>query len=163
MAQFYNPDKKEVITLTELSRRFNASIPEGLEEINGYFKLYPGEYPDHGPYDSVVIDKIRKKNGKYYQNFKVIPEELESKKARLKAYVKQYLDETVQEKDYDSIENACSYASSTNPTFASEAQKAIKFRDDVWVTAYEMLDSDNLADMSDGDFTGNLPTLNWDE
>ena len=163
MAQFYNPDKKEVITLTELSRRFNASIPEGLEEINGYFKLHQGTYPEHGPYDSVVIDKIRKKNGKYYQNFKVIPEELESKKARLKAYVKQYLDETVQEKDYDSIENACSYASSTNPTFASEAQKAIKFRDDVWVKVYELLNSETLSEMDDAEFMSELPTMDWKE
>lgn len=162
MAQFYNPDTKEILSLTELSRRFNASIPEGLEEINGYFKLYPGTYPEHGPYDSVVADKIRKKNGKYYQNYKVVPEDIDSKRARLKSYVKKHLDESVQEKDYDSIENACSYANSTNVQFAEEAQKAIKFRDDVWVAAYEMLDSDNLAEMSDGDFIGGLPLLNWD-
>ena len=100
MANFYNPDTKEIISLIDLSRKFNASIPEGLEEINGYFKLFQASYPEHGTYDTVVTDKIRKKNGRYYQNYKVVPEPLESKKERFKSMAKAYLNDTVSEKDY---------------------------------------------------------------
>lgn len=163
MAQYYNPNTKEILSLSELSKKFNASLSEGLEEIKGYYKLFQKDYPKHSPYDSVVVDKIRKYDGKYYQYYKVIPEDIDSKKERLKNYVRRYLNESAKEKDYDSIETACSYINSTNPTFALEAQKAIKFRDDVWIKVYELLNSETLSEMDDAEFMSELPTMDWEE
>lgn len=163
MANFYNPNTKEIISITELSKKYNVSIPEGLDEIKGYYKIYQGTYPEHNINDSVILDKIRKKNGKYYQSYKVVQEDINAKKERFKEIVKKHLNETANEKDYDSIENACSYVNSTNPIFSEDAQKAIIFRDNTWNIAYEMLNSDNFSELSETDFISMLPNLDWNE
>jgi len=61
------------------------------------------------------------------------------------------LEEFAQQKGYDSIIYACSYISSSNTTFASEAQLASDVRDNMW-----MVLSTKLKEIEDG--TSALPT-----
>ena len=55
--------------------------------------------------------------------------------------VQAWMDETVQEKGYDNIFTACSYANSTNPKFKAEADACIEWRDRVWEYCYAALDN----------------------
>lgn len=70
---------------------------------------------------------------------------LESLIEQTKARISAWLDEVVQAKGYDSIVSCASYANSTDPTFRSEAQTAIAWRDAVYRRGYEI-----LADIPEG-------------
>ena len=54
--------------------------------------------------------------------------------------VQAHLDTTAQERNYDSILNLCTYATSPTVKFADEAQVAVEWRDDVWMYCYAELD-----------------------
>lgn len=76
------------------------------------------------------------------------------------------LDTFAQEKGYDGILSACSYASSTNSAFGVEGQKAMQLRDSYWSGLYGYLDN-ILAGISTvpknwTEIKSNLPTLSWD-
>lgn len=54
--------------------------------------------------------------------------------------VGQHLEGVASERGYDSIVSLCSYATSTNPTFAAEGQAGIAWRDAVWAAFYDLMD-----------------------
>jgi hypothetical protein len=64
------------------------------------------------------------------------PEEVQE---TLTAAVQAYLDAKVKERGYDSILSACSYATSTDTTFAAEGQVCAAWRDSVWRKCYGVL------------------------
>lgn len=53
--------------------------------------------------------------------------------------VQTYLDSVAKEKRYDNALTLATYATSSNPTFASEAKKFIEYRDVCWSTCYDIL------------------------
>lgn len=85
-------------------------------------------------------------------------------KQELKAAVQAHLDATVQTRNYNGILSCCSYASSTDPSFASEGAAALVWRDEVWRHCYEVLAAYEAgtrplptADV----LIAELPVLNW--
>lgn len=75
------------------------------------------------------------------------------------------LDAFAQEKNYDGILSACSYATSGNSAFGAEGQKAVSVRDSYWSGLYGYLDNvkagvspvpKNWKEIRD-----NLPALSW--
>ena len=78
--------------------------------------------------------------------------------------VQSYLDTTAQERGYDNILSLCTYATSTNITFAKEGQIGVEWRDAVWAKCYEI-----LAEVQAGtrevpeDIISELPVINWGE
>lgn len=90
------------------------------------------------------------------------PEEIrEENESVLKGYVRRYLNAEAKKYDYDSIESAVSYVSSTDETYASEGQKFMKFRDDVWKAAYPLIEGilDNGEWLWYDQFVKQLPKL----
>ncbi len=84
--------------------------------------------------------------------------------ARFVQAVSVYMDQAARERRYDGILSLCTYATSTDTTFAAEGQAGVDFRDTCWRYCY-----DTLADVQAGKrpapeldaFLGELPRLTW--
>lgn len=125
---------------------------------------------------SVEITPTLNSNGVYYQTWQVVDltgEELEQAKVKfmqeqkilIKGKSDWRLDEFARTKDYYTILHACTYAMSSDPIRAAEAQHCINVRDLTWNKVYEI-----LAEVDSGirPFTttfeqieSELPTLEW--
>ena len=86
---------------------------------------------------------------------------LEIKKAKFLAAVQSHLDAKAQEKGYDGIVSACSYAGAVNP-FQAESQVYVAWRGDVWAYCYTELakvESGERPVPEVADFIAELPEL----
>jgi len=86
--------------------------------------------------------------------------------AYLKMVTQEHLDAGAQGKGYDGILSLCSYAQSTSPQFAAEAQAGIEWRDAVWVLCHKLLAE--AAGTGNGsptasDWLAQLPKMSWPE
>lgn len=54
--------------------------------------------------------------------------------------VQAYMDTKAQERGYDNIHTACSYANSTDKVFKAEGTACLAWRDSVWRKCYNILD-----------------------
>lgn len=86
-------------------------------------------------------------------------------KAEITAAVQQRLDDFARTRNYDDVLSLCTYATSTNPTFAKEGRYGVNMRDATWTKLYEM-----LAEVETGirpaptgyaDIEAELPVLDW--
>ena len=84
--------------------------------------------------------------------------------ARYTQQVQNYLDTTAQERGYDGILSLCTYATSSNTTFAEEGQAGVIWRDAVWTKCYEILAGVQAGTReAPTDIIGELPVMNWGE
>ena len=114
--------------------------------------------------NNAYIDEIEPEEGhRRFQIKEVVipeptPEELE---ARYSGLAQAALDDFARTRKYDGIMSACSYANSTDPTFAEEAQYCIALRDETWRKGYEILDKVRSGEMplpTEEEFLAMLPT-----
>lgn len=85
-------------------------------------------------------------------------------KSEAEAAIQTLLDSTARTRGYDSMLSLCTYASSSNPTFAAEAAAGMDWRDAVWTYAGTM-----LAAIQSGArtvptleaFLSELPAIGW--
>ena len=77
----------------------------------------------------------------------------------------QRLDDFARTRNYDGILSLCTYATSTNPTFAKEGQYGVNMRDATWAKLYEMLAEVEAGTRpmpsSYADIESELPALGW--
>lgn len=112
---------------------------------------------------AIIVDK-----GEYYEVVAVQePTEEEKRKqiqAQLTAAVQNWMDKTVQQRNYDNIHTACTYAYSTDETFKAEGAACLAWRDNVWRTCYNIL-NEVLAGTreipTEEDLIAELPKLEW--
>lgn len=85
----------------------------------------------------------------------------------IKAYtdgVESYLDSTAHQRNYDGILSLCTYATSTNPTFAKEGQAGVIWRDSVWAKCYAILaevKAGTRATPTTEEVLAELPVFTW--
>jgi len=86
---------------------------------------------------------------------------------RVKDEAQRILDDFARVKGYDSITSLCSYATSTDETYAAEAQYAVTVRDAVWHWVSDYLDAlatDGVTEPPPAEaFAALLPPANWPE
>jgi hypothetical protein len=80
------------------------------------------------------------------------------------AAIQKRLDDFAKTRNYDSILSACTYATSTVPTFAAEGQAAVDLRDATWAKAYEILNAvqaGKQAMPTEAELMAQLPAQAW--
>lgn len=109
-------------------------------------KLYKGKYTNKEYADlacwcnangCTIEDK-----GEYYEVVEIpayVPTVEEIQKM-LTDGVQAYMDTKAQERGYDNIHTACSYANSTDEVFKAEGTACLAWRDSVWRKCYTILD-----------------------
>lgn len=78
--------------------------------------------------------------------------------------IQAFVDETAQQRNYDSGLTCASYVGSTNPAWAAEAAAFVAWRDVVWAYAYGELDKVQAGQRSQptvAEMIGELPELIW--
>lgn len=109
-------------------------------------KLYKGKYTNKEYADIAVWCNANnatiEDKGEYYECVAIhphVPTEKEIQKM-LTAGVQSYMDTKAQERGYDNIHTACSYANSTDEIFKAEGTACLAWRDSVWRKCYNILD-----------------------
>mgnify|MGYP006281340095 CR=1 FL=1 len=89
------------------------------------------------------------------------PEQIQQ---RLTNRVQRHLDDTARERSYDGILSLCTYATSSNTTFAAEGQAGVEWRDAVWAECYRILDevsAGTRAIPTEYELLAELPVFEW--
>lgn len=89
-----------------------------------------------------------------------VPPTLDEYKNAVDAHV----EETARSKGYNSAAHLSGYATSTVPTWASEAAAFISWRDQFWLTAIEILRQVTAGEIEQPtieDLIASLPVINW--
>jgi len=84
--------------------------------------------------------------------------------AEFAAKVQSRLDAFARTRGYDGILSACTYATSTNPKFATEGQYCVQARDATWAKCYEILNAVQAGDRpvpTWEELEAELPVLQW--
>lgn len=154
---------------------------ENINEEHFYpGQVFVGEYPPTAAMycndNRAYIEEIEKTvEGERQFRIVAIPEpSIEEKIDKAYQYldnmVERRLDSFAQEKKYANIVSACSYATSSNKTFAAEAAYCVKMRDETYAKCYELI-NDILPKVQSGEreiptweeIEAQLPSLSWDD
>lgn len=84
--------------------------------------------------------------------------------SRLTDAVQNHMDKTAQQRGYDNLLSACTYATSSNLPFQAEGQACVEWRDAVWAYCYQVMGnvmSGNVAIPNESDLIASLPLISW--
>lgn len=167
----------QVVTEQEFRALFpNTGFPVQLTEqiINdfGGDVVFEGPQPQPTRYQVAYRDGVQQIGGKWYTKYSVRDMTADEKAAVDNATrmsivdsVQKRLDDFAKTRNYYNILSACTYATSTNTTFAAEAQYCVEKRDETWATVYQ-IEADVIAGKrpaptSYADIEAELPALSW--
>ncbi len=74
------------------------------------------------------------------------------------------LDDKARERKYDGILSLCTYATSTNTTFAAEGQAGVAWRDGAWAACYALLaqwQAEEIPQPTLAEVEATLPVMEW--
>ncbi len=96
----------------------------------------------------------------------VIPPTVDQMIHSFKVAIQESLDTFAQERGYDGILSACTYATSTISKFQQEGQRCVSLRDQTWATSYALLDEvmqgTRPMPASIDEVRNLLPALTWE-
>ena len=129
-------------------------------EVNGVVLPYPNDF-----FENVIdgIDTLLAKKAEREYVEPTPPTEAEIK-AQLTEAVQAMMDAKAQEKNYDNIHTACTYANSTDEIFRAEGTACIAWRDAIWRKCYDILaevKAGNRAIPTIEELIAELPVLVW--
>jgi hypothetical protein len=162
-------------TITELLRdNPEVSFPSGIEdhaELMAGFSVYPAAETEqtHNPLTHAVIEGFELVDGSWLQVWieTALPADdvAEAVQRDFTRKMAALLNDFARTRNYDSIISAATYATSTNAQFATEGQRAVELRDEIWATGYQII-GDVLAGNRPmptrfEDILPELPELTW--
>ena len=115
---YYNPNTKESLSLMELRKRLNASIPRGTETVDGWYLIHDAEQPEYDPATQrIVPGPIEKQGDIYVRTWIVEPLPEEEIKARRRDEILAELDnlDSRSERSVRAISKALAHGQSPNP------------------------------------------------
>lgn len=148
-------------------------MDEYIVNSYGFYRYIPTEKPVYDPNSHKIIETFSLENGVVNSIYSVVSldqtealQNLQNMKILFVSIVDQFLDDTVQTKDYKNILHACSYVESTTQQYKTEALAIIAWRDLVWQQAYQ-IQNDILAGQrtipTEQEFIAELPQMEWPE
>lgn len=162
----------------------NISFPKYFEVANGYDWVYPINQPEYNPstqrcYEGTPVFKGESSDPHWEQTWVVedyseeviaaiAQQNLNANKTKLMQDAQESLDHFARQKGYDNILTACSYATSTNASFAADGQYCVEKRDATWTKLFEIFaEMDSGTRESNITYTtlqqGEMPDLTWPE
>ena len=148
-------------------------MDENIVNSYGFYRYVATPKPEYNSLTHKLVEDLILENGEVRPVFSLEPltsEEIQGKLNEVKLYfvaiVENFLDSTVQAKDYKNILHACSYANSTVEQYRNEAGVILAWRDAVWIKAYEIQNailSGQRAVPLEQEFLDELPELEWPE
>lgn len=154
---------------------FPKNIPESTLAEYNVFPVTEVSPPEHNPVMQKLVEEFPVlQSDTWHQVWSVqdrTPEEIMQVQQAIVADVtngvQQRLDEFAQTKNYDNIMSACTYATSTIPTFQQEGQRAVQLRDMTWAACYQIMEDAQQGIISMPlkyeDIEPMLPELTWEE
>jgi hypothetical protein len=160
----------------------NVSFPRPLtDEMLAAFDVYPVVRLEPPAYDAATQDLVQNTvptlvDGEWQIGYTVVdltPEQITERLTAYKAQVQAHITAQVQDRmdafaatrNYHNMLSACTYATSTNPTFAAEGQRCVELRDATWAALYGVLaevEAGTRAIPADiTDVEAELPILTW--
>lgn len=140
--------------------------------------VFPAPQPEYNPLTHYIreVAPVLTQLGQYQQAWEVVALDAETVAANLARAQAQLiaavtsatqsrLDDFAKTRNYDGILSACTYATSSVPTFAAEGQSAVNARDQTWAALYAI-----MAEVQAGtrpmptayaDVEPELPVLTW--
>lgn len=148
-------------------------MDENIVNSYGFYRYVATPKPEYNSLTHKLVEDLILENGEVRPVFSLeslTSEEIQGKLNEVKlsfiAIVENFLDSTVQAKDYKNILHACSYANSTVEQYKNEALSVMTWRDNVWMTAYSIQNSILAGQRivpTEQQFVSELPILEWPE
>jgi len=148
-------------------------MDETIVNSYGFYRYLATEKPIYNSNSHKIIENLVLDNSLVSSIYSIVPLEqsemvqnLANMKILFVSIVDQFLDSTVQAKDYKNILHACSYVESTVQQYKNEALTVISWRDSVWQKAYQ-IQNEILAGQrpvpTEQEFVAELPQMEWPE
>lgn len=144
---------------------------EQIINAYGFYRYQATEVPPYNPFSDKIIESLTFENDVVSSNYSIVPlsqeeimQKLQDMKVAFVDLVDQFLDQTVQAKDYKNILHACSYSESLVPQYKAESLAVIHWRDLVWGKTYEIQNAvlaGQRSIPSESEFLAELPQLEW--
>jgi hypothetical protein len=168
----------------EFGIRPPAGLPESFANVSNFHTQSVEELAGYGWYPFVattpplynllterVVATYSLNAGKVVDSWQVVPlttaeqvEIVRQVSVELGQAVKAHLNATVLARDYDSIVSACTYATSSVPSYQADGQACVNWRDAVWPAVYTILaevQAGNRAIPTAEELIAELPELVW--
>lgn len=154
--QYYQPNEKGKI-LSVMNFESEADVNDWVKNncvktTKNIIQLFDGSYEFEENVDWQAEEE------------KKLQAQYEQLKNHYTGIVQSYMDEKAQERGYDNIHTACSYANSTDEVFRAEGQACLAWRDAVWRKCYGILDEVTAGTRpvpTDAEVVAELPVLEW--
>lgn len=156
---------------------FPRSFTNGILEGTGYEMYDYSQTPIVGPLQKLVeVAPTKHENGNWYQTWSVVDltgeelvvaqaKQIETTKQDIIVKTQTRLDAFARTRNYDGILSACTYVTSTVPSFKSDADYCVSARDATWAALYAFMTvvEAGQAPMptSFADVEPLLPVLSW--
>ena len=162
--RYVNTETNTIHTIVDIrNENPNISIPDGVDCTEYGYAFYIEVEKPQVPAWYDLIEGTPVNNTQVWTLSKHSKDRIISSVSTI---LRGQMDEFAKKRGYDNMLSACSYATSTNATYAAEGQHCVNTRDQQWSTLYALFDQIDSGAIemptSVDEFVKLLPTMQWD-